>query len=649
MYRFVILLLTVLALVAARSPAVAAGNESAQHLNVVIFLVDDMGWMDCGAYGSRYYETPNIDRLATQGMRLTDYYAANPLCSPTRASILTGKYPGRLGFTTAAGHRPPLAANASMYEPRATAEQPLILPISQRHLPLAEVTLAEALREAGYRTAHLGKWHLGLEPEHWPEEQGFDVAFHGHPDPGPPSYFSPYGFPAGTVTNGPDGEYITDRLTDEAIGFIESSADQPFFLNLWHYGVHGPWGHKVELTRQYAERTDPRGKQDNPIMASMLQSIDESLGRILAALDELELTDRTLVIFTSDNGGNVHSNTRSDRNANIEPGHRRWPMIESWRKYAGYEPPTNNAPLRSGKGNLYEGGVRVPCIVRLPGVVEPGSTSSVPAMSIDLYPTIVELAGVPRPEQHFDGVSLAPLLRQEGQLERQELFNYFPHGGPTRPPGVTVRLGDWKLTRWFLTSSDFPASRELYNLADDLGEQHNLADQEPERVAELDARIDRFLSEVVAYPPKPNPQYDPQLGSLEGWVAKSCRALARDGVLHVQPIDRPAMLAMNRLSSLRAEGPLVLTVRLRRAEGGRLRVQWRTTAQKTFPAEGQEVFAELTGGEAWQDVQVRLPLEGRVAHLRLFLPEEGATEIDHIALGSAEQGTQNRLTWDFDN
>jgi arylsulfatase A-like enzyme len=267
--------------------------------NVILFLVDDMGWMDCGAYGSKYYPTPHMDRFAGRALRFTDAYA-QPLCSPTRASLLTGKYSARHGITSATGHLPPQPPGFKFLPDSAPANRPLLSPESKNYLEPSEFTLAEALRAAGYRTAHIGKWHLGLTQPHWPEQQGFDVAFHCHPDPGPPgNYFSPYGVKpdgeprgqqrVGTITDGPPGEYIVDRLAAEAVKFIEANRDRPFFLNLWQYGVHGPWGHKSNYTQQFAGKTDPRGKQGNPIMASMLKSVDESFGRILDTLDRLQL------------------------------------------------------------------------------------------------------------------------------------------------------------------------------------------------------------------------------------------------------------------------------------------------------------------------------------------------------------------------
>ena len=268
--------------------AIAANHQPAVKPNIVLFLVDDMGWMDSTPYGSQYYETPNMKRLQGQSMRFTDAYAT-PLCSPTRASILSGQYSSRHRVTSASGHKPAASTNASPYPPKAAPDQQFIYANSKNYLDLDLVTLAEVLHGAGYRTGHFGKWHLGLSQEHWPEQHGFEVAFHAESSPGPKSYFSPYGVHqsgepgprhhVGTITDGPQGEYITDRLTDEAIRFIESHQEKSFFLNFWHFAVHGPWGHKEKYTREYAAKSDPRGYQRNPIMASMLKSVDESLGR----------------------------------------------------------------------------------------------------------------------------------------------------------------------------------------------------------------------------------------------------------------------------------------------------------------------------------------------------------------------------------
>ncbi len=499
--------------------------EPAQRPNVILFLVDDMGWMDCGAYGSKYYDTPNLDRFAKQAMRFTQAYSC-PLCSPTRASLLSGQYSARHGLTSASGHRPPQAAGYSFMPATAPRNRAVILPESKNYLEPSQYTLAEALRDAGYRTGHFGKWHLGLTEPHWPEKQGFEVAFHCEPSAGPPNaYFSPYGvLPPGsehlrlrgqkrllgTITDGPPGEYVTDRLTDEAVRFITTNRDRPFFCNLWHYGVHGPWGHKESLTAQMAKRTDPTGRQGNPVMASMLKSVDESLGRLLDTLARLGLAENTLVIFTSDNGGNTHSMTEDDAGRKPARGDATSPTVASYRRWAGHRPPTNNAPLRDGKGSLYEGGTRVPLMVRWPGQIAAGTTSEAVVGCIDVYPTVLDLAGLaPQPQQKLDGVSYAPVLRGTGTLAREAYFTWFPHN----LAGVSVRQGDWKLIRRFMARPDrYEGTRELFNLREDLGETRNLAAKLPAKVQELDALIDAFVKDTGALYPRPNPDYRPRQG-----------------------------------------------------------------------------------------------------------------------------------------
>ena len=343
----------------------ASESDRAQRPNVVFFLVDDMGWMDCGVYGSQYYETPNIDRFATRAMRFTDAYA-QPLCSPSRASILTGQYTSRHGITTASGHQPPQAAGHRFMRPTAPPHVPMLTPESKNYLEPSQITLAETLQSIGYRTAHIGKWHIGLTEPYWPEEQGFEVAFHCHPDPGPPGeYFSPYGVTpegtptsknrVGTITDGPAGEYIVDRQADEAIRFIRGcSEDTPFFMNLWCYGVHGPWGHKREYTEYFATKKDPTGRQGNPIMASMMKSVDDCFGRILDELDSQNIADHTIVIFYSDNGGNVHSNVPGSAKTAAAEKHKS-EFLKDWRKWAGDEPPTKEHASARRKGKAVRG------------------------------------------------------------------------------------------------------------------------------------------------------------------------------------------------------------------------------------------------------------------------------------------------------
>ena len=617
----------------------ANDTAAAERPNIVLFLVDDMGWMDSGVYGSQYYETPNMDRLAARGMRFTDAYSANPLCSPTRASILTGKYPARLGFTTASGHQPPRPEGVSLYPPSVRPEEKWIIPASRNHLPLEEVTVAEAFKAAGYRTGHFGKWHLGLEPQHWPDKQGFDVKFHGAPDPGPPSYHSPYGFKAGNVTDGPEGEYITDRLTDEALAFIDANRNRPFLLHMWQYGVHGPWGHKEEITRTFVNKKDPRGMQANPIMASMLKSVDESLGRVVAKLEELGLTEKTIIIFSSDNGGNIHSNLPDDKRSNVRPGHPQYEKVQDYHKWADHLPPTNNAPLRKGKSWLYEGGVRVPLIVVWPGVVEPEAVCSTPVMSIDFYPTMLEMAGVARPEsQKHDGLSLVPLLKQNGSLKRDFLFNYFPSGTPNKPGGVSVRNGDWKLIRWFHTSSEFPAEYELYNLRDDISETRNLAKANPEILKRLASEIDQFLAHVAAEPPKPNPAYDSHAAVLQGWVPKGCQLEFVESALRIRPEGPRAFLAMTNLARVLPDGPVTLQLKVRCQSDGQFACQYRSAAQETFPPDGQMVRVPFQGSGEWQTISIELPVIGRLQHIRIYFPDE-ASKVELESVSFHKPGT----------
>lgn len=636
-----------------------ASEKPPSKPNIILFLVDDMGWMDCGAYGSKYYETPNMDRFATQAMRFTDAYA-QPLCSPTRASLLSGQYSARHGITSATGHLPPKPEGFPYLPDTAASNQPMLLPDSKNFLEPSEYTLAEALRDDGYHTAHIGKWHLGLTPPHWPDRQGFEVTFHCHPDPGPPGgYFSPYGVVStgepkgkvrvGNITDGPPGEYIVDRLTDEAVKFIEANKDHPFFLNLWQYGVHGPWGHKEEYTKQFAGKKDPRGVQGNPIMASMLKSVDESFGRILATVDRLGLADNTIIIFNSDNGGNSHSNTEEDEKAKKRKEDD--PSLLDWHKWAGNQPPTVNTPLRDGKGSLYEGGTRVPLMWSWPGHIKPGTTSDEVVGHIDLYPTLLDLIGLPLPEkQKIDGISYARVLKSEGKLDRVAFFNYFPHADPDRAGGVSVRSGDWKLIRWFSPQPGDEHRFELYNLHEDLGETKNLAAGNPGRVKELDSLIDGFLKDTGALYPRPNPAYNgsapskKNTGPLQGWVPKFCNAFIANGIMRVEDGEKDAFLGN---TQIKHAGPFTVKLRIRCAAGGAGKIQWRTAGQETLPPE-QSVHFEVAPGDTWQDVNMELPVKGELNLFRLYLPvAKSPVEISCVDFLSSDS-KKSVCTWNFD-
>jgi len=466
-------ILTLLTALLAPLAALHAADAPKPKTNIILFLIDDLGWRDLGCQGSTYYQTPNIDRLAKEGVRFSDAYSACAVCSPTRAAILTGKYPARLLLTD--------WLPSGRWNPKAKLREGRFV----RGLPVEEVTLAEALREGGYRTANIGKWHLGSEPFSLPEHHGFDVNIGGNAHGAPGSFFFPYAgdwkIPAtdqravwNVLPDGKEGEYLTDRLTDEAVKFIRASKDRPFFIYFPHYGVHTPLQAKKEVTAKY-ERIPEAERQGKPEYAAMVDSIDDSVGRVMATLKELKLDENTVILFTSDNGGFYNA--------------------------------TSNAPLRANKGAYYEGGIRVPLIVKWPGVTKPGLVVNDPVTSTDLYPTCFAAAGLPaRPNQHQDGVNLRSVLAGEGSLAARSLFWHYPHYNehPSSVPSSVIRKGPWKLIETF-----DPEGIELYNLANDLSETKNLATTEVAKTAELRRELDAWRVAVGAERMLPNPDYDP--------------------------------------------------------------------------------------------------------------------------------------------
>ncbi len=459
-------------------------------LNVILILLDDLGWRDLGCYGSTFYETPHLDQLATSGVRFTDAYAAAPVCSPTRASILTGKYPATVGVTDWIDW-----GNFTHPARGRLIDAPYI-----DHLPLEESSLAKALKAAGYHTWHVGKWHLGSMP-YYPDRQGFDVNIGGCawglPTGG--GYRSPWHIP--TLEDGPPGEYLTDRLTDEAIKLIRNHPGQPFFLNLWHYAVHTPLQADPELVQKYVAKSRELGldqrptfaegnvfpcehKRDQRIMrrlvqseptyAAMIENLDANVGRLIEAVGDAGLAEQTVIIFTSDNGGLATSEGS----------------------------PTCNAPLAEGKGWMYEGGMRVPLIIGGPGIL-PG-VCDVPVTSPDLYPTILEFAGIaPEFVQPIAGLSWLPLLRGKHDLERDAIFWHYPHyGNQGGTPGSSVRSGDYKLIEFYEDRRI-----ELYNLREDIGETHDLATTHPDLAGHLHALLTDWREHVEANIPIPNPAY----------------------------------------------------------------------------------------------------------------------------------------------
>ncbi len=453
--------------------------------NFIFFLIDDLGRNDLGCYGSKFYRTPNLDRMASQGMKFSDAYAACPVCSPTRASIMTGKYPARLHLTDWLPGRGDLPA------------QRLARPQINQQLPLDEVTIAERLKAAGYVTAHVGKWHLGGEGFE-PQKQGFDINIAGDHTGTPMSYFAPFGGKSKDgkqramrgLEQAKDGEYLTDRLTTEAEKIIAANKDKPFFLYFAHYAVHTPLRAKADYIAKYPQVTGKAGQQTNAIYAAMMESMDESVGRILKQLDDLKLADNTYVFFTSDNGGL----------ATIE---------------GPSTPATINSPLREGKGYLYEGGIRVPLLVRGPGI-KPGSLATNAMSSVDYFPTIAELAGLaaPKPEDSVDGVALASLLKGTGEPAPRPLFWHYPHysnqGGK---PGGAIRDGDFKLIEFYETGRV-----ELFDLKS--GENRNLAEDPAHaaRVKAMVSKLDTWRIKTGAQMMQPNPAYRPSPQAADGTI-----------------------------------------------------------------------------------------------------------------------------------
>ena len=462
----------------------AASSTTAANTNpnVVLILVDDLGWADTACYGSKYFETPNIDKLCSQGMKFTQGYASCAVCSPTRASVQTGRYPARIGITDwihqGANERKAEKAGHLLTGYVTSKGRKLKTPINGAFLPHQEITIAELLKNKGYTTCYIGKWHLG--GKNWlPENQGFDINIGGCHYGAPGSYYDPYPkkefYPRTTIKARKTGEYLTDREGDEAVNFIRNHADKPFFLQLSHYAVHAPIQPKKSLLQKYKDKQPTTG-QRCPEYATMVESVDLALGKVMNVLDELNLTDNTLLIFTSDNGGASHVHCHG-------------------------VPATCNAPLRDGKGFAYEGGIREPFIFRWPNHIKAGSVSDDVICSIDLLPTICAATGAKTPtDRIIDGINILPVLTDKKHIGKRTLYWHFPHywwGDHIRPYSI-VRSGDWKLIRRYETGKE-----ELYNLANDIGEKHDLAKDNPEMRKRLSRQLDSWLQSSHAKLPIP--------------------------------------------------------------------------------------------------------------------------------------------------
>lgn len=624
-----------IALLGASRPSAAETLSS--RPNIVLLLADDLGWSDTTLYGTTsFYQTPHIERLARRGMTFTRAYAASPLCSPTRSAILTGLSPARTGLTSPGCHLPQVVLQATTAA-SAAPDQQAISPKSITRLDPQSGGLAQTLRAAGYATAHFGKWHLGPEP-YSPLEHGFDVDVPHWPGPGPAgSYVAPWKFRDFDPDPGVPDQHIEDRMAQEAIAWMEQHRSEPFFLNYWMFSVHAPFDAKTALIEKHRTRIEQDNPQRSPTYAAMVESLDDAVGTLLDAIDRLGVAENTIVIFTSDNGGNMYNE-------------------------ADGTTPTSNAPLRGGKATMFEGGTRVPCVICWPGVVEPGSRSDALVQSEDFYPTLRDALGLSVPADHpVDGVSLLPALKGE-PLTREAVFQYFPHapGVPDwLPPSVSVHQGDWKLIRIFHGGESGAHRHLLFNLREDLGETTDLSADRTDIVTELDRLIDQFLMETGAVVPIPNPAFDPakyrpeaigkakprrnstprakpaagrdpgDVPALQGWKARGGRATAAEGVATFTPTDAAPFLGV---ASGRIEGPATLRFRMK-ASSDTGRVDWLAGGTSLPQDKTATVAYQVKAGE-WSERAVALPLTDNAAGIiRLYLPPgEQPILIDWIEL-----------------
>jgi len=589
-------------------------SMGADRPNIVFILADDLGGHDIGCYGSTFHPTPHLDALAKKGMLFTNAYSSSPLCSPTRSSILTGQAPARIGITAPVCHLPQVVLKKALAKGGPGAK--VLNAESVTRLDTNYVTLAEVLREAGYRTGHFGKWHLGPEP-YSPLQHGFDVDLPHTPGPGPGGgngYFAPWTFWKG---QGEAGDHIEDRMAEEAVKFMRENKERPFFLNYWAFSVHSPWMGKADYIEEAATKADPKAAQRNPMYAAMVRSLDDAVGRLMMTLDELKLAENTIVIFTSDNGAWHNPPKEATKSA----------------AYATI-PVTSNAPLRSGKASNYEGGTRVPLLIRWPGKIEAGGRSNAVVQSVDFFPTLMELTQLTAPESvKFDGVSIAPAF--QGQpLPREAIFCHFPHGGRSDIegflPGTWVRRGEWKLIRFFADNEDGSDRLELYHLGEDVGEARNRAAEKPEVVAELNALITQYLKETEAVVPVRNPGYNVKAAAVKKpvrvgpWThSKDAQLAVAAGELKVTSTGGDPWLATTEIPA-KLEGPFLVRLRMKSTARGAGVVYFSKQPNEVFHKDRTVVFTPQTDGQ-FHDYEVLVP--ARQLHALRLDPGNSAGDI----------------------
>ena len=616
--------------------------------NVVLILADDLGWSDTTIYGTtKLYETPHIERLAKRGMTFARAYSSSPLCSPTRASVLTGLSPARHGITSPNCHLPKVVLKATEVT-NGSPNRFSTVPDSVSRLDTSYYTLAEMFKDNGYATGHFGKWHLGADP-YSPLEHGFDVDVPHHPGPGPAgSYVAPWKFK--DFDHDPDipDEHIEDRMAKEAVAFMEQHKDEPFFLNYWMFSVHAPFDAKQSLIDEYRKKIDPNDPQRSPTYAAMIESMDDAVGTLLDTLDRLKIAENTIIIFASDNGGNMYN------------------LVDGGTA-------TSNAPLRGGKATMFEGGVRGPAIVVQPGFIEAGSRSDEIIQSSDFYPTLLEMLSIAaKPDQEFDGISIVPAL-QGKTLGREAIFTYFPHapGVPDwLPPSVSVHAGDWKLIRIFHGGKEGEHRYKLFKLKEDIGERNNLAEKFPNRVEHLDSLIEQHLIETQAVRPLPNPNFDASKYDIEnegkaelkggantpkkspakrsgkpvaGWQpGGTCTLSAENGVLVVKSTGGDPHLSY-RLPQAVEETSFTLQFSMASDSSGNGQIFWQEQGVGPFKAERSQIFKVKHDGQQ-HNYSVDFQTKSSLLAVRIDPTRgEGKIEIKDIRLADKNGKTHYQL------
>ncbi len=624
---------TCLILCAALAPWPVGAAEPVRQPNVVFILADDLGWADLEPYGSTFHDTPNLKRFAARSVLFTNYYAASPLCSPTRSSILTGLYPARTGITAPVCHLPAVQLEKRLV-PGAPKDR-VLLADSLTRLKGEYVTLAEVFKDAGYATAHFGKWHLGHGAGYEPKDQGFDLDVPHTPRAAGPGggYFAPWKFITDPGFKGEPGEHIDVWMAGQASKFVAEHKDQPFYLNFWLYSVHNPWNGDPKLIDHFKKTADPKAAQRNPLYAAMVKRMDDAVGKLLDGLDAAGVTENTIVVFTSDNGGWAYPPRATDPQ--------------------GFEdiPATSNAPLRSGKASNYEGGTRVPCLVAWPGKGKPGTTSDALFSSVDWFPTLLTMTGVkPKPMPKVDGVNQLPAILGQKSV-RDTVYVHFPHGTEAQEknipgfwPATWVRKGNWKLIRFYARNDNNSDRLELYNLKDDVGETKNLASERPAVVAELSALIDSFVKDTQAVVPKANPGYGkaPAIGGTAGWTAsKDAKVALRDGVLVVTSTGGDPFIVTREIPA--GTGPYTVEIRMKSDSHGGGQVFWATADDKGFHRGRSAAFEPKHDGD-WHTYAVKLPVEKTLTGLRID-PATAAGTIQIESIRLKDRGGITIKTW----